>query len=195
MTNNAQDRFEELTEDELQELYEKLLSFANFRLDFNDTTQGLSAEDFVHRVIRKVIDTDSQDHRRWNTETTPNFENFLKSCLSSEISNHFNRKNTKTTSTIETPDQDDSFFDLQDSGTALMSEIEGNELREHLFDELIEYDEELTELLFLQEKEYTTDEIVEELNYESRQKVYNARKRLRRACETFLDQLSGSYHE
>src|SRR5699024_7073258 len=100
MTNNVQDRFEELTENELQELYEMLLSFANFRLDFNDT-QGLSAEDFVHRVIRKVIDTDSQDHRRWNVDTTPSFENFLKSCLSSEISNHFNRKSTKTTSTID----------------------------------------------------------------------------------------------
>jgi len=191
MTNNVQDRFEELTENELQELYEKLLSFANFRLDFNDT-QGLSAKDFVHRAIKKAL----EGQRVWDPEATPDFEGFLKGCISSEVSNHFNRKSTKTTSTIdEKPDQDDSYFDLQDSGTALMADIEGKELRGHLFDELIEYDEGLAELLFLQEKKYTTDEIVQELNYESRQKVYNARKRLRRACQKFLDQLSGSYHE
>jgi|SRR5699024_859316 len=186
MSNKAQEQFDKLNDDELQELYEKLLSFASFRLDFNDT-QGLSAEDFVHKAIKKTM----EGSRIWDPETNPDFKGFLKGCISSEISNHFNLKSTQTTSTVGKQDQKDSFFDRQDGGANILSDIEGEELRNLLFDELVEYDEELAELLFFQEEGYTTPEIVEELNYESRTKVYNARKRLRRACQKFLDQLSG----
>lgn len=184
MDNNAQEQFKQLDDDELQELYANLLSFANFRLRFNDT-QGLSAEDFVQRTITKAI----EGHRIWNPEQTPNFENFLKGGISSEINNHFNLKSTQTTSVAPPQKEDEDFFDCVGGEDDILTELEGRELRDLLFDKLVEYDEELAELLFFQSEGYQTPDIVEMLNYESAKEVYNARKRLRRVCRKFLSNI------
>lgn len=190
MGNNVENWFNQLNDDQLRELNDKLLAFADFRLSFNDT-QGLSAEDFVQRAIAKAI----SGRRVWNTEQTPKFENFLKGCISSEINNHFNLKSTRKTSTASDRETNGDFFDCIGGKADILTELEGQELRDQMFDELVEYDEQLAELLFFQEEGYKPSEIVEKLNYESVQDVYNARKRLRRRCRTFLSNLETYSHE
>ncbi|HYX09258.1 MAG TPA: hypothetical protein VE912_21165 [Bacteroidales bacterium] len=188
MSSRAFEYIDDLTDDELDDLYKDLISFADYRLNFI-TTQGMSAKDFVGRAIRKVLDENSDDHRSWDPDTNPSFTNFLKGCISSEISNHFNLKSTSTTHHASNDQSADSFFDLLESEVSVLEEVLGKDLRDQLFDHLVEIDEELAELLFFEEEGYSADEIADKLNYDSRQKVYNAKKRLRRACEKFLDNL------
>ena len=188
MSSRAFEYIDDLTDDELDDLYKDLISFADYRLNFI-TTQGMSAKDFVGRVIRKVLDENSDDHRSWDPDTNPSFTNFLKGCISSEISNHFNLKSTSTTHHASNDRSADSFFDLLESDVSVLEDVHGKDLRDQLFDHLVEIDEELAELLFFEEEGYSADEIADKLSYDSRQKVYNAKKRLRRACEKFIDNL------
>lgn len=188
MSSKAFKYIDNLSDSELADLYKDLISFAEFRLNFV-TTQVISAEDFVGRAIRKVLDEDSDDHRYWDPDINPDFSNFLKGCISSEISNHFNLKSTSSTYHASNHESDDSFFDLLESDVSVLDKVHGEDLRNKLFDQLVEIDEELAELLFFQEEGYSTDEIVDKLNYDSSKQVYNARKRLRRACDEIIDNL------
>lgn len=192
MSSEIIKHLDDYPDDELAELYKDLIGYAEYRLKFT-STQGISAEDFVGRVIRKVLDEDSDDHRAWDPNTNPDLAKFLKGCISSEISNHFDLMSTTQTHYVENENSDDSFFDLLTGDDGFLEQIEGNELRNKLFEELIEIDEELADLLFIQDNGgYSAKEIAQKLNYDSASKVYNARKRLRRACEKIINKVMES---
>jgi hypothetical protein len=175
---------EGLSEKEIKDIYRELISYAEYKLNFV-SHQGIDAEDFVSKVLRKVLDINSEDHRKWNPEKNPDILKFFKGCISSEISNHFNLKSSESLVDVNHETERD-FFESLEGNSDIFEELIANELRDILIDELIEYDESLAELLLFQEKEFTAAEIADELNYDSVEDVYNARKRLRRACESFI---------
>lgn len=189
MKRNALDELEAMSDSEYSDLYLDLVSFANFRLKFS-AVRGVSAEDFVLTVMRKVIDTNSSSHRKWDSEKNPNFRNFLKGCVSSEISNHFKSSATKTQKLFTDNKESDDFFEYLSNGQFETDVYDYEELREYLFDMLVEEDEQLAELLFYQESGFQTSEIASKMGFNRSEDVYNLRKRLRRSVINYLNKLN-----
>jgi hypothetical protein len=189
MNRNALDELEAMSDSEYSELYLDLVSFANFRLKFS-AVRGVSAEDFVLTVMRKVIDTDSSSHRKWDSEKDPDFKNFLKGCISSEISNHYKSSATKTQKLFSNNNESDDFFEYLSNGQIETDKYEYEELREYLFNMLVEEDEQLADLLYFQEIGFQTTEIASKMGFNRPEDVYNLRKRLRRSVTNYLNKLN-----
>lgn len=187
--NTISGYLDSLSDSEVEEIFIELVGYAERRLNYIDSVAGISGEDFVNTVIVKSLDEDAEDHRKWDVKKTPDPLDFLKSAVSSEISNHFNLKSTKTTTTANPVGEEKDFFDLLLGDDSLGVNYPYEEFRDKVFDEVLKTDEQLAELFIYEESGFEMNEIISDLGFKNNKDVYNARKRLRRAIENAFNKM------
>jgi hypothetical protein len=187
MFKTIKDYIESLSKEELEELMLILISYAEYRLNYIDSSTGKQAKDFAYDIITKALDNTHPNHRKWNKVKTPDPKDFLLSWLMSDISNHFSLKSTSSTNNPELDSAE--YFEQIIGDTTLGINLDSKDLRDTVFDFISEEDQKLAELFIYDEAGFKMEEIISDLGYSDRDKVYNARKRLRRAIEKALDSL------
>lgn len=186
-----------ITADELIEIYRELVAYADYLLSIygiNFDTQGINAKDFASRVVMKVLDIDSDDHRIWDPINNPDIVKFFKGCISSEISNHLVSSRVNTTVDMNL-DPSYDFFESIGNDSRILESIDENILKDEILNSLIEEDEDLAEIFILLQEDLSIDEIADKMNYSSSRKVYYARDKIRNITLKVLKQLGEGYHE
>jgi|GEM_PF-1922006 DNA-directed RNA polymerase specialized sigma24 family protein len=191
MTDKGDTILDGITKENLIEIYRDLVAYADYLLSIYGVwydTQGINAHDFASSVIMKVLDVDSDDHRKWNPSKNPDIVRFFKGCISSEISNHLVSKRFQTTAD-NTLKLDYDFFDSLGKDNTITEQFDTAIIQEQLLNTLIEENEELAEILLYLVDEYSIEEIAELMDYESTRKVYYARDKIRNITIQVLNKL------
>ena len=180
-----------ITQKELIELNRDLVAYAEYLLSIYGIrydTQGINANDFVGRVIMKVLDVDGDDHRIWDPQKNPDIVKFFKGCISSEISNHLVSKRSETTIDKNLNPNFD-FFDTLGEDSKILEQADVNMLEEQLLNTLIEEDEELAEIFIFLEDDLSIEDIAKQMDYDNPRKIYYAREKIRNITDKVLDKL------
>jgi hypothetical protein len=170
-----------ISEDEWKEIYRDLVSYAVFQLKIysvNNDTHGLNAQDFVGRVVTKVLSIGKKNHRVWDPVKNPDKVKFFKGCLSSEISNHFKSSRFKTSVDKEL-DTEYNFFDSIGTDTNILDEVDATIFKDKLIEALFQVDEKLVEVLFLLEEDRSVEDIAKNLAFKNSRQVRYAITKIR----------------
>lgn len=192
MTDKADTILDGLSKDEWIGMYRDLVRYGGFLLRIYEVkydTQGINANDFVGRVIMKVLDVDADDHRVWDPQKNPDILKFFKGCISSEISNHLVSKRHTTTIDMNS-DPEFDFFENLGTDTSIVSEVDAKIIEEKIIDKLMEEDVELVEVLFLIQEDISFQDIAKRRGYPNTRKVYYARDKIRSVSDEVLNKLS-----
>ncbi|MBO6794653.1 MAG: hypothetical protein JJ895_12135 [Balneolaceae bacterium] len=192
MTDKADTILDGLSKDEWIAIYRDLVRYGEYLLriyGIKYDTQGINANDFVGRVVMKVLDVDADDHRVWNPKKNPDVVKFFKGCISSEISNHLVSKRHSTTIDMNI-DPELDFFENIGTDTSIISEVDANIIQEKIINKLMEEDVELVEVLFLIQEDISFQDIAKRRSYPNTRKVYYARDKIRSISDEVLNKLS-----
>jgi RNA polymerase sigma factor (sigma-70 family) len=152
---------------------------------------GKEPEDFIEDLYQKVLEPDGAG-RNWNPEKTPNFFDFLKSALKSEITNFIRKKANKVHSDVSSSDE--SYWQnrsgkIEHEEDTEKREEETEELIHDIYEELSKQDEQIADLFFLDIYGDIPDkEKAEELGITTQQ-VYTLRKKMKRHANKIYNEL------
>jgi hypothetical protein len=192
-----EDIIKHLEKEGINSIYLKLLAYAQMKINkltwrhgHKGATRGQLSRDFCQKAIADTL----TGKRTWNKEKYPTILEFLKSVISSLISNEITGKEHKTSTHIDIYDRKEEFkLPIVSGFPSAEDKLVANDLEQKLRQAICNAEDEtgMLELVYLSimEKQLTPQEISKSLDIDIKV-VYNAKKRIKRIFTKLLKSIN-----